>query len=429
MPTITPELIKTIIADQLEEMIPVDCFTRTIEKKFKNLLNNDEIIVLTGVRRCGKSVVLNTIRRQMKEKDYYFNFEDERLVTFISDDFQLLYEVFLEIFGEQKTFYFDEIQNIEGWEMFVRRLYNAGHKIMITGSNATLFSEELGTRLTGRYIQLNVYPFSFYEFMQHELPPLLNKTILSTKEHSRIKKLFNNYCEFGGIPAYVKNHETDYLHVLYESIIYRDIVARYKLTNAPTLKKLVFFLASNCSKETTYNALRKFLGLGSVTTVSDYCGYLENSYLCFFVNRYHASVKVQSQSPKKVYFIDHALAKTIGFHFSEDHGRLLENIVFIELKRRFQMIYYHAEKKECDFVIQQGVKIVAAIQVCHNLSNSDTKQREVDGLLEALVCYSLKKGIILTESEEKTEMVVRDKKKYQIDIVPLWKWLISTDSL
>ncbi|OGT45477.1 MAG: ATP-binding protein [Gammaproteobacteria bacterium RIFCSPHIGHO2_12_FULL_38_11] len=429
MTTITPELLKDIIADQREEAMPMDCLVRTIEKKFKELLGNQEIIVLTGVRRCGKSVLLNTIRMQSTEKDYYFNFEDERLATFTSDDFQLLYQVFLEEFGEQKTFYFDEIQNIPGWEMFVRRLYNAGNKIMITGSNATLFSEELGTRLTGRYIQLSVYPFSFYEYLQHEIPQLLNKALLSTKEKSQIKKLFNHYCEWGGIPAYLRNHEIDYLQTLYDSIIYRDIVARYKLTDAPIFKKMVFFLASNCSKETTYNALRKFLGLGSVTTVSNYCVYLENSYLCFFLNRYHASVKTQNQSPKKVYFIDHVLAKIVGFHFSEDRGRLLENIVFIELKRRFKQIYYHAEKKECDFIIQEGVKIIAVIQVCASLANEDTKQREMDGLLEALSCYSLKTGTILTESEEKTEIVVKDKIKYQIKIIPLWKWLIATDSL
>ena len=253
MTTITPDLLKLIISDQNEGLIPADCFHRDEEKNLERLARNDEIIVLAGVRRSGKSVLLNTLREKRKEKDYYFNFEDERLVTFTVDDFQLLYQVFLEVFGEQKTFYFDEIQNILGWEMFVRRLYNSGNKIFITGSNATLFSEELGTRLTGRYIQLTVYPFSFHEYAQHALPTLLQKSILSTKEISQIKKLFNQYCHLGGIPAYVKNRETDYLQSLYESIIYRDIVARYKLADAETLKKMVFFLASNCSKETTYN--------------------------------------------------------------------------------------------------------------------------------------------------------------------------------
>lgn len=428
MRAITPELLKEIIADQQEEIMPADCFARVLEKQCKALLQNDEIIVLTGIRRCGKSVLLDMMRQQAKEKDYYFNFEDERLTTFTSDDFQLLYSVFLETFGEQKIFYFDEIQNIPGWEMFVRRLYNAGNKILITGSNASLFSEELGTRLTGRYIQLTVYPFSFYEYAQHEIPLLLNKKLLSTKEKSQIKKLFNHYCELGGIPAYLKNKKIEYLQMLYESIIYRDIVARYKLTNAPALKKLVFYLASNCSKEMTYNALRKLVGLGSVTTISDYCDYLENSYLCFFLNRYHVSVKTQYQSPKKVYFIDHVLARIVGFHFSEDRGRLLENIVFIELKRRYKQIYYHSEKKECDFIIQEGAKIIAAIQVCSHFENENTKQREVDGLLEALSSYGLTSGIILTEADEGSEIIICENKKYQINIMPIWKWLILSET-
>ena len=422
---ITAALIKQVIADQQEEQLPRDCFHRATESKLKKLAQNQEIIVLTGVRRCGKSVLLNLLRKDLKEKDYFFNFEDERLLGFTVEHFQLLYEVFLEVFGEQKTFYFDEIQNIPGWEMFVRRLYNAGNKIFITGSNATLFSEELGTRLTGRYIQLNIYPFSFSEYLQHELPTIAEKKIVSTKESSHIKKLFNQYCQFGGIPEYAKNHEGDYLQFLYESIIYRDIVSRYKITNADTLKKMVFFLASNCSKETTYNALKKYLALGSATTVSDYCGYLETSYLCFFLKRYHRSLKVQSQSPKKVYFIDHALAKIVGFHFSDDAGRLLENIVFVELKRRYAQIYYHHEKRECDFIIPENITVILAIQVCQSLSNETTKKREVDGLLDALETYDLKEGFILTESEEKTEVILKEKKHYTIRIMPIWKWLRS----
>lgn len=200
----------------------------------------------------------------------------------------------------------------------------------ITGSNAALFSDELGTRLTGRYMDISIYPFSFYEYAHYENQDLITQKNLSTKQSSKVKRLFNNYCIYGGIPEYTKHHQTDYLHSLYESIIFRDIVARYKLPNAMTLKKLVFFLASNCSKETTYAALQKLLGIGSATTVSDYCSYLENSYLCFFLNRYCLSVKAQLRSPKKVYFIDHALAKTLGFSFSDDYGRMLENITFID---------------------------------------------------------------------------------------------------
>lgn len=421
-----PDLLKLIIADQQEEQTAsLPYFQRTSEQKLKELALNKEIIVLTGVRRCGKSVLLQQIRRQSTESDYYFNFEDERLLNFSLSDFQTLYEVFIELFGVQKTFYFDEIQNILGWESFIRRLYNAGNKIYITGSNATLFSTELGTRLTGRYISLKIYPFSFYELVWHEGSELLNKKVFSTQQIGKIKKLFNDYYEYGGIPDYVKNKQMDYLHSLYESIIYRDIIARYKITSDKAIKALVFYLASHCSKEMSYSSLRKLLGLGSVTTISDYCSYLENSFLCFFVNRYHESIKVQIQSPKKIYFIDHALARTIGFHFSEDKGRVLENIVLIELKRKNYDIYYHNESKECDFILKQGAQIVGAIQVCQQLTEEKTKTREIEGLIEAMARYSLKKGYILTESEESTEVIKKDRQSYSIIVLPLWKWLLD----
>ena len=425
MTAISSQLLKSIIADQREDhIIPADYHYRSTETKLQALIQNKEVTVITGVRRCGKSVLMNKIRMQSKERDYYFNFEDDRLATFNSNDFQLLFETFLELYGEQKTFYFDEIQNIPGWEIFVRRLYNAGNKIIITGSNASLFSDELGTRLTGRYMAMSIFPFSFYEYAFYRKSDLLKQKALSTKLTSQIKRLFNEYVNYGGIPEYTKHHQTDYLHALYESIIFRDIAARYKLPNANTLKKLVFFLASNCSKETTYVALQKLLGIGSPTTVSDYCCYLESSYLCFFLNRYSASVKAQLRSPKKVYLIDHALAKTLGFSFSDDYGRMLENITFIELKRRHQTIFYHRNEKECDFIIQEGNNITEAIQVCQTLTHPDTKQREIDGLIEALNTYSLKEGVILTESEEAEETITKDGKKYKVSIMPLWKWLI-----
>lgn len=420
----TPELLKLIIADQQEEQLPVHYVERTSEEKLNLLAKNKEIVVLTGIRRCGKSVLLQQARQRDTESDYYFNFDDDRLVTFDISHFQLLQEIFIELFGLQKKYYFDEIQNIDGWERFVRRLYNGGNKIYITGSNATLFSEELGTRLTGRYVSLSIYPFSFYEFVRHQAASLTDKKTLSTTQIGQIKKLFNQYCHLGGFPEYVKYHQTDYLHSLYESIIYRDIVARYKISNIKPLKELIFYLASNCSKEITYNSLRKLLGLGSTTTVSDYCSYLENSYLCFFVNRYSESVKIQMQSPKKIYFIDHVLARVVGFRFTEDRGRMLENIVFIELKRRAYEVYYYRDNKECDFLVRKNGKITSAIQVCQNLENPNTKQRELEGLLDALERYSLNEGYILTEREENTIAVQRNRVQYKIKVVPLWKWLL-----
>jgi predicted AAA+ superfamily ATPase len=421
----TPELLKQIIADQQEEELVAPFVSRRDEKKLNQLASNKEIIVITGVRRCGKSALLQYIRKQNKQKDYYFNFEDERLVTFTVSHFQMLQEVFVELFGNQKTYYFDEIQNIENWELFVRRLYNAGNKIYITGSNATLFSDELGTRLTGRYISCRIYPFSFSEFAGFQVPELFGKKVLSTTQTGEMLNVFNQYCQRGGFPAYVKYGQAEYLHSLYESIIYRDIIARYKITNAKPIKEMVFYLASNCSKEMSYSAIKNNLGIGSVTTVSDYCSYLENSFLCFFVNRYSESVKAQMLSPKKAYFIDHEFARTIGFRFSEDRGRMLENMVFLELKRRDYDVFYHKQNKECDFLIRKNGLLEGAIQVCQSLQNEKTKQREIEGLLDALERHSFQQGMILTEREEGSMDVQHKGVSYKIEIKPIWKWLLQ----
>jgi len=307
--------------------------------------------------------------------------------------------------------------------MFVRRLYNNGNKIYITGSNANLFSEELGTRLTGRYIPVSVYPVSFTEYLNYKNDSLIGSKPWSTTQIGQIKQLFSQYCIDGGIPEYIKHKRMDYLQALYESILYRDIIARYKLPNAILLKKLVFYLASNCSKEITYNSLKKLFEVGSSTTISDYCHYLENSYLCFTISRYSDSVKAQIQSPKKVYFIDPAISKMLGFKISEDFGRLIENIVFLELKRNNKEIYYHNESKECDFIIREGTKTVQAIQVCKEMHDPKTKQREIEGLMEALMRFSLSEGLIITGNEEYVENVQMGDKTFKITVIPIWKWL------
>src|SRR5579862_1564750 len=199
---ISPDLLKRIILDQREDLRwPKLYIQRTVEKKLDRFSQNKEIIVLSGIRRCGKSVLLEHIRRIRKNgHDYYFNFEDERLVNFTIEDFEVLHQTLISLYGLQTNFYFDEIQNIPRWELFVRRMYNKGCKIYITGSNANLFSEELGTRLTGRYISLAIYPISFAEFSQYYFP-LAQKDYSST-DIGQLKGLFAQYLEYGGIPAY-----------------------------------------------------------------------------------------------------------------------------------------------------------------------------------------------------------------------------------
>lgn len=425
---ISPDLLKRIILDQREDQRwPKMYIQRTVQKDLDRLCENEEIIVLSGIRRCGKSVLLEHVRRiRGAGNDYYFNFEDERLVNFTAEDFEVLHQTLISLYGVQNNLYFDEIQNIPQWELFVRRMYNKGCKVYIAGSNANLFSEELGTRLTGRYILLNVYPISFAEFSQDIIS--LEKIDFSTKDIGHLKEHYSKYLEFGGVPAYVRSKDPEYLHALYESILYRDIITRYKVGNPDALKKLLFFLASNCGKEVT---LSKLLGMinnngkiiKSNTTISDYCRYIENSFMCFFMNRYDDNLKAQQQAPRKIYFVDHVLAKILGFRTSEDRGRTLENIVFIELKRRGCELFYYSGIKECDFVVRRGARTQQVIQVCLELHDPSTNEREESGLIEAMDKFSLSEGLIITENEEGGKIIEKNGKKYHIIIKPIWKWL------
>jgi len=414
------DVLKHIIADQREYKPPKNFYSRALSETLQRFIDDPSIIILSGIRRSGKSTIQRMLQLELAKSDYYFNFDDERLVQFQVKDFQTLLEVFIELFGNQSTFYFDEIQNIEGWERFVRRLYEQGKKIYITGSNARLLSKELGTHLTGRYIQLEVYPLSFREIIQHHYPEVLSKKAFSTTDVGMILHHFSNYLKNGGIPEYVKFGKTEYLKDLLEGILYRDVIVRYGIQDEKALRETVYYLASNIGKEFSYTNLAKAVGVSSPHTVVNYCDYLEQCYLCFFVNRYSHSLQKQMQSNKKCYMIDPALIRTAGFRVSEDRGRLLENVVFLHLKMQGKEIYFHQEKRECDFVVREGNRIVQVVQVTTSLSDAEVKEREVEGLIEAMRAYHLREGIILTENEQETIKV----DGFQISVMPIWKWLL-----
>ncbi len=415
------EVLKQVLADQQEYKSPKNFFSRTLTETIMGFVDDPNIMIISGIRRSGKSTIQRLLQLELTKSDYYLNFDDERLIRFQVEDFQMLLEVLIELFGEQSTFYFDEIQNIEGWERFIRRLYEQGKKIYITGSNAKLLSKELGTHLTGRYIQFEVFPLSFQEIVRHKYPEALSKKALSTNDMGMIQHHFSNYLKNGGIPDYVKFEKPEYLRDLFEGILYRDIIARYKINDEKPLREVVYYFASNIGKEFSYTKLGKIVGLSSPHTVVNYCNYLEQCYLCFFVSRYSHSLQKQIQYNKKCYMIDSALIHTIGFRVSEDRGRLLENIVFLHLRMQRKEIYFHKDKKECDFIIRESNQIIQAIQVTTTLSDEEVKDREINGLIEAMSLYNLREGLILTENEQDTIEV----SGFLITIIPIWKWLLS----
>jgi len=409
------QLLKQVIIDQ-QEINNDKWVTRKIPQL---LIDCNEVLVISGIRRCGKSVLLHQIRNKQNEKDYYFNFDDDRLSKFTVDNFQQLYEVFIELFGEQKTFYFDEIQNIEGWELFVRRLYDKKCKVFVTGSNSKMLSKELGTHLTGRYCTYELYPFSFSEYLNFFEVKYKPNDFYSTAGVAKLTKYFNQYLFDGGFPQYLKNKNEIYLKSLYESILYKDVMVRNNINNEKEILELVYFLASNVAKLSSYSSLTRLIGLKHSATIKNYIEHIENTFLIFQISKYDYSLKKQIANPKKTYFIDNAIAHKLGFNISENYGRFLENLVFIELKRRSCEVFYHTDKTECDFLIRNKNKISQAIQICYSFNN-ETRSREIKGLTNALKVYSLNMGLIITADKE--EEIETDNKK--ISVVPAWKWLL-----
>lgn len=415
------DLLKQIILEQQEILHAPN--KRYVQRYIADeWLQTSEILIISGIRRCGKSVLMQQIRDRLVEKDFFFNFDDERLANFKLDDFQKLQECFVELFGEQHTYYFDEIQNIEGWERFVRRLYNAGNKIVITGSNARMLSRELGTHLTGRYLQVEIYPFSFQEYLAMNEIPVNAKTLYTTNGRTTMVKSFVKYMECGGFPKFLQDGSVSYLTSLYESIIYRDILTRNGLTNEKEMLELMFYLASNATKRVTYSSLGKVVGIQHPDTIKNYLEYIQQTYLISQLFRYDPSVKKQMMSPKKIYFVDNAIIKRIGFNATENNGVFLENLVFIELKRRGWDVYYYADKKECDFIVRKGLHISDAYQVTLKMDSPQTREREIAGVREAMQAYSLSKGYILTFEGKET---INFDDGTIVEVVPVWEWILQ----
>ena len=415
------DLLKQIILEQQEILHAPN--KRYVQRYIADeWLQTSEILIISGIRRCGKSVLMQQIRDRLVEKDFFFNFDDERLANFKLDDFQKLQECFVELFGEQHTYYFDEIQNIEGWERFVRRLYNAGNRIVITGSNARMLSRELGTHLTGRYIQVEIYPFSFQEYLAMNEIPVNAKTLYTTTGRATMVKSFVKYMECGGFPKFLQDGSVSYLTSLYESIIYRDILTRNGLTNEKEMQELMFYLASNATKRVTYSSLGKVVGIQHPDTIKNYLEYIQQTYLISQLFRYDPSVKKQMMSPKKIYFVDNAIIKRIGFNATENNGVFLENLVFIELKRRGWDVYYYADKKECDFIVRKGLHISDAYQVTLKMDSPQTREREIAGVREAMQAYSLSKGYILTFEGKET---INFDDGTIVEVVPVWEWILQ----
>jgi hypothetical protein len=390
------------------------------EIAFEPMLETARITVVSGVRRCGKSTLLRQIAEKV-ESYSYVNFDDERLLNFTVEDFSRLMLAWQK-HGDAKVVLMDEIQNVEGWERFVRRIHDEGRKVFLTGSNAKLLASELTTHLTGRYLKVELFPFSFGEFAA--FGGVRCRGSLTTDEKAAALGLFDRYLAGGGFPGYVTSGEPDILKQIYDDIVFRDIITRFGIRETVQFRELTAYLFSNFAKETSYGGLAKSLGIKSPMAVRKYVGFLQESYLLFGLLKYDSSYRRQIVANRKVYVIDNGMRNSVAFSASEDRGRLLENAVFIELKRRGLETFYHRQKHECDFVVREKGKITAAIQVTTRL-HADNSEREMAGLLEACTTFGLKEGTLITEHEDE----VIEAEGVTVRVAPAWKWLVSLDTV
>jgi len=357
---ILKDTLRGIVKSQEEEL---KLYEKGIEReKLSEIdVNLPFAIIISGVRRCGKSTLLRQFMSSIPGV-YYFGFDDVRLVDFETADFQRLDEVFKDEYGSRNYYFFDEIQNADKWEVFVRTLLNRKKHVVVTGSNASLLSRELGTRLTGRHLTHELFPFSFKEYLEF--------TGKKAGEAS-----FGDYLVKGGFPEYLKAEKTEILQELLKDILIRDIAVRHKIRNVKTLREIALYLLSNVSKEFSYNSLKKAFDLGSINSVISFVSYFEESYLLFSVPRFDYSAKKQLINPKKIYSIDNGLTVVNSVSFSADKGRMLENAVFLQLRRKHKSIFYFKEKNECDFLVKKGTKIISAVQVSTNLKRKTGSEK------------------------------------------------------
>jgi len=402
--------------------------------RLNELIKTGQIAVVTGPRRAGKSFILKQTARALIEagtlkKDVLFvNLEDPRFPALDVKLLTLIFETYTEFMapGKKPYIFLDEIQEVEGWEKWVNYMRELGKaRIIISGSNARLLSRELGTLLTGRHADLSLFPLSFGEFLAFKGCKVEGAAGLEGKK-AELSKYLKEYLDFGAYPEVaLSESKKTLLFAYYDDVVTRDLIRRYKIRKHEGLKSVIRFYMSNISSLTTFSSTEKFIRI-SADTIEKFSGYLEQSYLMFFLKRFSFKVKEQEKSPRKVYSVDTGLANAIGFRNSENAGRAAENAVFLALKRRQALdpgleLYYWKDEyhKEVDFVLKDKLKVVQLVQVCWNMDASKTREREIKNLLKAAAVFKGAELLVISEEREGEEKFGDKIIKYE----PLWKWL------
>ncbi len=420
------DLIKRVVHEQVDEARNHSKLAHVSREGFAEAskqLTRPWIKAIMGVRRCGKSSFCHQL---LRGKTYgYINFDDERLVSLKVSDLDSLLRILLEVTPDPQYLLLDEIQNVKGWELFANRLHRQGHNLLITGSNSKLLSHDLATHLTGRHVSIELFPFSFSEYLEAKSIQWNSSKLETAKIQATILRNFETYAIEGGFPEMVVGgYDAHYLRELYDKIIGRDIVDRYSVKYGKTLREIALYAFSNLGSKVSYHKIRKTFELSSVHTVKNYLQYLEHAYLLTQVPAHSFKVKEQLRQARKLYTIDNGMTKALSLKHTEDRGAHLENLVHQELKRRTSETFYWTSdsgSSEVDFAVKKGLTVDQLIQVSMNISDPLTRARELKGLVEAAQATQCRKLLLLTWNE--TETI--EQSKLKIRVMPVWRWLLE----
>lgn len=414
------ELIKQIIGENQEFVQNV----KLLQRPFKFEDNGNYVFL--GIRRAGKSYLMfQRIHELMKrgtdiEEILYLNFEDERFIGLKSEDLDEIKRVYEETFSSRPIFFLDEIQIVPGWEKFVRRLADKSYRVFVTGSNAKMLSSEIATTLGGRFLIQNVYPFSFREFLKFEGFELKPNWLYTPGTRNGVVRSFDTYFYNGGFPELLSfEDKRSWLSGLYQKIFFGDLVARYSLRNSDSMRLLVKKLAESVMQPSSYNRLKNIVSSAGesvgVRTIIDYVGYLQETWLIFSLENYAARF-AERESNRKYYFIDNGILNLFIFR---PETLLLENLVAITLHRQFgEKVYFYNQHIEVDFYIPEESWL---IQVSYNISDVQTFEREINGIVKAAKFLNAERLQIVTRNDER----VIEKDGLSIEVLPIWKWLIQ----
>ena len=419
----TQELLP-IVAEQKEEFLSEDFASFCPREEERQIdLKSHLAQVVIGVRRSGKSTMCRKVLREANVKAAYVNFDDERLAKTQTSDLNNILEALYIVYGDFQYLFLDEVQNIEGWPLFVNRLLRQKMHLIVTGSNAKLLSNELTTHLTGRHHKITLFPFSFEEYARMRQ---LDTQALTTKGQAAVKRELNTYLMNGGLPELLTEKDSQgYIMALLEAIIKRDITLRFKVRYPEVLQRLATYLIDNFAQEYNATTIAELLGV-SDHTIDTYCGYLQEAFLLLTLKKFSYKSRERIRD-SKIYVIDNAFISNRTNTFStENLGWRLENAIYIELlhraSKRFADVFYYRDRTfEVDFIVAKDGVVEELYQVCYDMTNEKTRKREVNSLLQGATKFHCSNLTILTFDEQET-ITEGD---YTIQVKSASQWLLN----